>query len=148
MVKVLARQYPEFTFVADDLFAWSPDDHSIRYNPDVLDQEPGTLALLHELAHGLLGHQDFAFDIELLQMEIEAWQVARRLAGKFKVPVDEEYIHFCLESYREWLYKRSRCPKCNEAGVQQFDCYHCFICGKRWRVTANRHTHPYRKMLQ
>lgn len=144
MVATLAKRYPQFQFVPADIFAWSPDKQTVMYNSDQLAEPCGTLALLHELAHAQLGHQDFSYDIELMRMEIEAWGVAKELAPKFGVTINDDYIHQCLESYREWMYKRSRCPECHEAGVQQDRYYHCIICGSRWRVTPNRHTHPYR----
>lgn len=103
------------------------------------------MAILHEIAHSLLAHKNYLLDIELLNMEVAAWARARKLAKDFSVSIDEVHINDCLDSYRLWLYKRSRCPNCQNTGFQQDgNTYRCFICFASWRVAASHTLRPRR----
>lgn len=147
MVQTLTQQFKQVAFKPGDLFMWSPQDNTVYYETDRLEDKQGQLALLHEVAHALLAHQTFVYDVELIRKEIEAWRKTRELAGTHGLDFDEEYCHTCLESYREWLYRRSRCPQCHEAGVQTDDKYHCFVCGQDWQVSDNRCGQLYRRKV-
>jgi hypothetical protein len=52
-----------------------------------------------------------------------------------------------LDTYRDWLYKRSICPTCTAKCLQQGDFVHyrCFNCHTTWRVTASRFCRAYRR---
>ena len=64
-------------------------------------------------------------------MEVEAWEKARELAGIYKIPIDEELIEGELDTYRDWLHQKSRCPNCGLTRFQTpdgvFKCPKCDI---------------------
>ena len=87
------------------------------------------LLLLHELGHAISHHRDFDTDIRRLKMEVEAWEKARELAPKYGVEIDDELIEGELDTYRDWLHKKSRCPECGLTRFQTPDGnYHCPRC--------------------
>ena len=87
------------------------------------------LLMLHEVSHAILRHRDFKMDIERLKMEVAAWEKARELAGKYDVEVNEDIIQRELDTYRDWLHQKSRCPKCGLTRFQTPDSrYHCPRC--------------------
>ena len=93
-------------------------------------QEPfyGLLAL-HEVSHAICGHKDFKMDVERLKMENQAWEKARELAFRYDIEVDEEFIQGELDTYRDWLHQKSRCPECGLTRFQTPDArYHCPRC--------------------
>jgi hypothetical protein len=95
--------------------------------------------LLHELGHALARHHDFSKDIDLLKMEREAWTKAEALAPDYEVAISEETIEEALDSYRDWLHARSRCPNCSQTGIQYDEnTYHCLLCHLDWRVNDAR----------
>ena len=62
-------------------------------------------------------------------MEVEAWEKARELAAKYDVFIDEELIEQELDSYRDWLHQKSRCPSCGLTRFQTPDgVFHCPRC--------------------
>ena len=68
-------------------------------------------------------------DVERLRMESEAWARARELAAKYRVEVDENLIQEQLDTYRDWLHKKSRCPICGLTRFQTPDSvYRCPKC--------------------
>lgn len=87
------------------------------------------LSLLHEVGHALLGHRDFRVDAERVKMECAAWEKTRELCKTYGLVYDEEFAEERLDSYREWLYRRSRCRKCGLVRYQTRDGrYHCPRC--------------------
>ena len=93
-------------------------------------EEPGDdLIFMHELGHALSGHRDFRTNIERMRCECEAWEKARELCGKYGVTFDEDFAETELESYRNWLDKKSRCPICGLTRFQTPDgAFHCPKC--------------------
>ena len=87
------------------------------------------LLLLHEVAHAVLGHRDFKMDVERLRMEMEAWEKARELARVYGVEYDEDLAQMELDTYRDWLHQKSRCPECGLTRFQnlsgQYRCPRC-----------------------
>ncbi len=145
-VKQLQEAYPDLSFQQDSRFYWNPQDNIICYVPGDTSTE-AIWSLLHELAHGLLQHKNYQTDLELLFMEAEAWEHAKILQHKHASgqPIDEEHIQDCLDTYRDWLYSRSVCPKCDQVGIQkQKHEYQCINCVRAWRVSEKRFTRPYR----
>ena len=68
-------------------------------------------------------------DVERLKMECEAWEKARELAVNYGVSIEEELIQTELDTYRDWLHQKSRCPKCGLTRFQTPDSiYHCPLC--------------------
>ena len=62
-------------------------------------------------------------------MEREAWEKARKLASKYEVEFDDEVAEQELDSYRDWLDAKSRCPVCGLTRYQTPDgMYHCPKC--------------------
>jgi hypothetical protein len=102
-------------------------------------------SLLHELGHALLEHKDYTYDVELLKIEVAAWDRARTLAEQYGVTLDEDHIQDCLDTYRDWLHLRATCPTCFGRSLQSTEtCYRCFNCQTEWSVTRSRLCRPYR----
>jgi len=133
----LHTDFPQFLFVDSSSHSWSPQANTIFYNSSSHDPE----ALLHEVAHGLLGHQTFQRDIELLAMERDAWDYAQNhLALKYLLhKIDDSVIQESLDSYRDWLHSRSTCPDCKASGLQTAkNTYKCLACSTTWKVNDAR----------
>jgi hypothetical protein len=142
----LRQDFPAFTFTAGKQFRWSGKTQEITYDP-VAKAPTGLWALLHELGHGLLEHQEYRTDIGLLKLEVAAWVKAQELAVRYKLEIDEEHIEHCLDSYRDWLHQRSTCPVCGTHSLQQITGeYACYNCQASWQVTRSRFCRPYRRL--
>lgn len=132
----LAADYPQLIFREGAEFRWNALENCVYYTPGADDFEA---YLLHETSHGLLAHSDYTLDIELLDMERAAWQKARQLAAGYGTKIDETIIDGALESYRDWLHRRSTCPACRATGLQASKhTYHCLACQSDWRVNEAR----------
>lgn len=142
---VLQKQFPQIRFESGEAFVWSPKKQIVYYNPERLQTDRGITSLLHEVGHALLGHTTYELDIELLDMEAAAWSKARSLAQEYKVNLDHDHIDACLDTYRAWIYKRSRCPLCGNTSLQRSaQIYHCFLCNAQWNVAQSRSSQPRR----
>lgn len=132
----LKQDYPQFKFEPGQKFMWSPDQQTVFYI-DELNQPIDML--LHELAHALLGHQNYKRDVELLAKEAEAWNKTNELANLVGAEPNEDLQQECLNGYRDWLYKRSLCPECGASGVQtEKSIYNCPGCNCKWKVNDAR----------
>ena len=141
----LGQDYPQIKLSAGDNYYWSPVDKTVYYKEDNSTDE-GAWALLHESGHALLQHLHYYTDLELVIMEVEAWEKAKEIAKEQNLEIDEDHIQDCLDSYRDWLHKRSLCPDCNLSGVQtDTHTYCCIFCQKKWKVSAERFCRPYRR---
>ena len=136
LLQQLRADFPELTFVAGDRFQWSARSATVTYDTS----NPEHLAvLLHETAHGVLGHDSYLYDLDLIQLEREAWSTAIELGARYDVPVDEVTVEDALDTYRDWLHQRSICPQCGSNGVQtRAYTYACVICHQNWRVNEAR----------
>ena len=124
-LETIKRDFPEFSFRKGKKFLFRPP-RTIVVGPDQKNTE---LTLLHELSHALLKHRDFDTDIKRLKMESEAWEKAKKLAAQYRIKVDEDFIQDDLDTYRDWLHKKSRCPVCGLTRFQTPDgSYHCPRC--------------------
>lgn len=125
LIEKLRSDFPEFRFKTGKKFAFR-FPRTITIDPE----EPGAeLLVLHELGHAILKHKEFKTDVERLKMEVEAWEKARELAGVYQIDFNEEMMQDELDSYRDWLHKKSRCPKCELTRFQDADgTYHCPRC--------------------
>jgi hypothetical protein len=141
----LQAKFPELRFTPGPKFYWSPETSEIFYILSAKGKK-ATWSLLHETGHALLGHNNYQADYELLRLEVEAWQKAKELARDLQIEIDEDHIQDCLDTYRDWLYKRSICPNCGTKCLQQGDFVHyrCFNCHTTWSVSANRFNRSYR----
>ncbi len=145
IINRLQSAYPDLQFTAGKQFSWSPETSEIFYKSGASGQQ-ATWSLLHETGHALLDHQTYQADFELIRLEVAAWGKARQLATDIAVKIDEDHIEDCLDTYRDWLYKRSICPTCTTKCLQQDDYQHyrCFNCHTVWRVSASRFCRAYR----
>lgn len=106
--------YPELRLREGRKFMFRPR-RTVVYPKDACGgEEPGEmkLRLLHEMGHALAGHFGFRTDVERLKMEREAWEKARELSERYGVRYDEELVEADLDTYRDWLHRRSQCRKC------------------------------------
>lgn len=146
LVIQLQTDFPQFVFQAGDQFKFQPAQQTIIYQHQ---SEQGALLLLHELAHALLQHTDYRFDIELVKMEVDAWEYTKsQLLPHYQITADPELIDDTLESYRDWLYRRSLCPKCGSVGSQVADLsYKCLECPTKWQPNDAKFTALRRRQL-
>lgn len=147
-IKLLKETYPQFNFKPGKQAHWSPGTKTVSYNPtDKFNKQ--ACSLLHELAHALLTHSDYDTDFQLLKMESDAWYLAAKLGRQHGIDINEDYIQNCLDTYRDWLHRRSTCPGCS-VHVLQSDSQHykCYNCQTIWHVTSARFMRPYRKTVK
>lgn len=145
----LTTDYPSLSFEAGGSFCWSPRNRKITYKAKARGIV-ASYSLLHEVGHATLEHKRYKLDFELLELEVAAWEQAKRLAGSYGLSINEDHIQDCLDSYRDWLYRRSVCPSCTAKALQQDDMptYRCFNCHATWRVAPSRFCRPYRQSEQ
>lgn len=134
----LQQDYPNITFEVGESFFWSPRDNKIYYTTHQTNVDHGVWALMHELAHALLGHVSYENDFELLKLESSTWQYAKVLAKKYCITINNDHVQDCLDTYRDWLYGRSSCPKCGVVSLQNSrNLYRCFNCRTAWQVPSS-----------
>lgn len=125
IIQRLEKDYSELRFVAGEKFAFRPP-RTIVYEQEATNFD---LLILHEVGHALCGHKTFKMNIRRLKMEVEAWEKARELAKSYGVPFDDDVVQDELDTYRNWLHQKSRCPKC---GLTRFETpegeYRCPQC--------------------
>ena len=144
LIKRVKEDHPGLLFNSGRLQCWSPDKGKIYYAGG--EHNHSIEGLLHELGHARLDHNAYMSDLELLKKEVEAWQEALCLAGLYGVDFDEDHMQDCLDTYRDWVHKRSKCPLCSSAGLQDNEKqYTCLNCGHTWLVTTSRLYRPYRR---
>lgn len=146
LISQLAIDYPAIAFANGSKDSWSPSTKLVIINEsEILPIR--AWSLLHELSHALLDHQSYISDFELLRLEVQAWQKAKQIANNYHIQIDEDHIQDCLDSYRDWLHKRSTCPDCQlRAAQNSINSYKCYNCGLQWQVSESRLKRPYRKM--
>jgi hypothetical protein len=141
----IAADYPDLRFIESAHFAWHAGRGNVTYQKAGKNTQHSMWALLHELGHALLGHKDYIHDIELLQLEVAAWDKARQLAAHYGITKGEDYIQDCLDTYRDWLHLRATCPTCYARALQSSARrYRCFNCQTEWQVSRSRLCRPYR----
>jgi len=147
LIAKLQAQFPSLRFTPGQQFCWSPETGDIFYRPSSSANRQPAWSLLHETGHALLGHTAYNADFELLRLEVAAWDKACQLAADLGLEIDNSHIQDCLDTYRDWLHKRSICPNCATKCLQQGDFVHyrCFNCHKVWRVSPNRFCRAYRR---
>lgn len=146
LLEKLRLDFPQLTFREDKAFCWSPRDNVIAYTLNKRSSRLSTWSLLHEVGHALLNHQAYQSDFELLSLEVAAWGKAQEIGPEYGVRIDPEHIQDCLDTYRDWLHRRSTCPKCDTCSLQQdARTYRCFNCGASWYVSSSRLCRPYRR---
>jgi hypothetical protein len=143
LIEDLRRDYSHIDFEEADRASWSSEDQRVFYDPS--DHAASIWAVLHELGHALLGHKSYGNDTNLLQKESDAWERALIISERYKVVIDPDHIQNCLDTYRDWLHKRSTCPTCGRHGLQRSkSLYYCPNCQNIWKVSSERFCRPYR----
>lgn len=147
LVEKLAADFPQLTFVPGTSFYWCPESKEVYYDAYKEYQDAAAWSLLHETSHALLAHTSYKADLELLQLEVAAWGHAVKIAADYKITIDTDYIQDCLDTYRDWLYRRSLCPGCGAQCIQMdaSSYYRCFNCHTKWHVSPSRFCRPYRR---
>lgn len=146
LAATIQADFNELTFEPAARFSWHAGKQIISYDESALDNLRGLWALLHEIGHAQLKHADYESDIELVRMEVNAWDKAKQTADQYDLTIDSDYIEDALDSYRDWLHLRSTCPTCFQRCTQRdVHTYACHNCGTSWHVTRSRHCRPYRK---
>lgn len=136
LLKKVALDYPAIRFKPGEHFKWSSTEKIIYY--DALEEDAETF-LFHELAHAVLDHDDFKLDVELVRKEAKAWEYTASLSEKYGITSDKQKADEALESYRYWLFKRSKCPDCGANGLQTKNThYKCLACGCNWSANDAR----------
>ena len=123
----IKTDFPELTIRDGKKFAFRPPK-TVMVGPE---EDFWKLLLLHEVAHAVLRHKTFRLDAERLKMEAAAWDKATELAKIYGIEIDEDFAQNQLDTYRDWLHKKSRCPKCGLTRFQtpdgQYSCPRCDI---------------------
>ena len=141
----LKNDYPQFGFQPGAREHWSPGSRTITYNPSQAIEDL-RYGLLHELAHAILGHSSYESDLELVKLESQAWHLAAKIGKKYRLNISDDSIQNCLDTYRDWLHRRSTCPKCGANGLQQnTNTYKCLNCQAEWSVTSGSFVRAYRR---
>lgn len=136
LLKKLKADYPLLKFEAGSNFRWSPSKQTVFYDQS---QPQVTELLLHETAHGVLGHKNYTTDVELIAMESAAWQTAFELAKTYGLTLAKSAAEDHLDTYRDWLHARSTCPNCTATGYQTGRRqYSCPACLTSWQVNEAR----------
>ena len=149
LLRQLRSDHPNLTFAAGEAFVWSPDNQTVFYNSSAIDEPTSQWSLLHEVSHGILNHTHYRSDFELIKLEVEAWDYANVLGDKYGVQIDQDHVQDCLDTYRDWLHRRSTCPTCNTVSAQSSTgSYSCLNCGATWNVSKSRFCRPYRKVAR
>jgi hypothetical protein len=131
IISQLKNKFPELSFESSDNFYWSPSDKKIYYDAKSDEIE----LLFHETGHALLGHANFDSDVRLVAMERDAWAKAQSIATDFDINISDDLVQENLDSYRDWLHKRSTCPDCKAVGLQiEKALFACPACNNNWRV--------------
>ncbi|HUD05859.1 MAG TPA: hypothetical protein VMR18_03040 [Candidatus Saccharimonadales bacterium] len=144
-IKQLSKDYPGVIFRASSSFCWSPKGQEILYVPSGRGEQK-IWSVLHELGHALLKHTMYESDIELVQLEVSAWALAEKISGNYNLKIDHEHVQNCLDTYRDWLHRRSSCPVCGNVSLQSsVNQYQCFNCATSWKVSNSRFCRPYRQ---
>lgn len=144
-LNIIKSDYPDISFTEAEANSFSARDNTIYYcrKADFITEAS---SLLHELGHLIKGHRTYQTDMELLVMESEAWQTAEDLAKNYNLKINNDYMQDCLDSYRDWLHKRSTCPKCHQNGIQtNKNNYLCINCQQKWQVSDSRFCRTYRR---
>lgn len=144
-LNILSRLLPHISFKQAKSFYWSPASKTVHYDSSNTESDCSIWALLHEAAHAKLDHQNYTSDLELLMLEVAAWDEAKRIANNIGIDIDCDHIEDCLDTYREWLHQRSTCPTCGVVSLQEHaNLYRCFNCLNDWQVSTSRFCRPYR----
>lgn len=148
LIKQLKKITPGVRYQEGKSCYWSPEQRTITYS--IAKEQPAAdWTLLHEAAHALLDHTEYHSDVDLLLMEVAAWEKAKAIGSELNIEIDEDHIQECLDTYRDWLHRRSTCPRCSTVSIQISEReYSCHNCQAMWKVSDSRFGRPYRQTTQ
>lgn len=142
----IVKKFRDYKFVDSSEFYWSAIDKTIHFDSSRMDSEEGLYKLIHEIGHAESHHKNFTSGIKLLSLETEAWVKAKDIASTFDLNIPEKFIEHSLDSYRDWLHKRSTCPTCKTVGIESNENqYRCFNCRQKWAVSGDQRSRCYRQ---
>lgn len=119
----IKSDFPSLKFIPGERFTFRPP------KTVVVEPEGDPLLLLHEIGHALSGEYDFKTEVGRLKIEVKAWEKAKELAPKYEIDIDEDLIEGELDSYRDFLHQKSRCPNCGLTRFQTPDgTFYCPRC--------------------
>ena len=126
LINTLESDYPHLTFKTGPKFAFKAPK-TITTGPP---HQFSALLTLHELAHAILKHKNYSLDIQRLKMERDAWSyVQSTLCPQYSIPFDEDFAQNQLDTYRDWLHKKSLCKTHHVTRYQDpTGTYHCPLC--------------------
>lgn len=121
----LIRDFSDFRFILGAKFSFRPPKTIVIGSPEPFSR----LLALHEVGHAVCKHKSFRMDVARLKMENQAWEEARKLADFYGEEINEAVVQDELDTYRDWLHQKSRCPSCGLTRFQTPDSkYHCPLC--------------------
>jgi hypothetical protein len=145
-LEIIKQDFPKINFEEGKGFYWSPNTKTVIYDTQQRKNNP-EWTLLHEISHAILNHKSYNNDLDLLSMEVLAWEKAKEISIRYDININEDHIQNCLDTYRNWLHLRSTCPSCGIRALQiSNDTYRCHNCHTKWKVTSARFCRPYRKI--
>lgn len=145
LINRLYEDFPHIAFKEGSPSRWSKDQSTIYYDPQVSHIE---WIILHELGHAHLNHTNYQRDIQLLAMERDAWEYASTLAPRYNLQIAVDFIEDHLDSYRDWLHKKSTCPNCTITGLEvSKQKYRCPACQNEWKTNPGTQSRIYRQKI-
>ncbi len=136
----IINDFKDINFIANDDFSWSHTSQSIYHPP--INNLDSLAQLLHEIGHAQLDHKSYERDINLIDIELQAWQFAiSQLAPRYDInlSIDDDVVDQSLDTYRDWLSARSTCPACSAIGLEVSPSnYRCLVCHNEWTVNEAR----------
>ena len=147
LLEEVKTDHPSIDFISStSTFSWKSSTSSILYNPN---ETNAPQLLLHELGHAIRKHRNYNSDIQLLRMEREAWLEAQSIAPTYGYSIDEDFVEESLDSYRDWIHRKSTCPNCGSNGFQDGDySYRCPLWQNAWKVNNGIVCRIYRTKLK
>lgn len=147
LLKKLSTDYPDLKFVTGRKFMFRPP-RTIVIEQKIFEQENSTktkvdgaddpckieqnfydMRLLHEVGHALLEHRNCSSEHDRIKKERSAWEKAQALSYIYSVPYDKDFVEAELDTYRDWLERKMRCPECEAAQyVDNKGKRHCPAC--------------------
>ena len=119
----IRSDFPSLKFLDGKRFTFRPP------KTVVVEVDGEALLLLHEIGHALIGKYDFKTEVGRLKIEVMAWEKAKELATSYRIKIDEDLIESELDTYRDFLHQKSRCPSCGLTRFQTPDgIFHCPRC--------------------
>ena len=146
--QTIMSDFSSINFLSSDEFYWSAKNNTVYYDSGRLLTTEGTYRFIHEIGHATSGHTNFQSGVQLLSLETEAWESAKKIAEGYNITIDSDFIEDCLDSYRDWLHVRSICPNCKTVSIEADEnVYKCFNCLQKWRVSSDQRSRCYRQKM-